>query len=139
MDVRQCRQCRKLFQYRGNPMCPNCLEELDKLFNKVRNYIYDNPSSGMDEICAETGADDATISMWLREGRLILSMDNAALLKCEGCGEPIRSGRFCEICAKSMKDRLESAARAISPKTGSGDKAPDIRPGARMHVDIGKK
>ncbi len=139
MDVRQCRSCRKLFQYIGSPICPSCVDEEERLFKAVRNFIYENPSSSIDEIREETGADSALISRWLREGRLILSAENAALLKCEACGQPIRSGRYCEACTASMKGQLQSAAKTISPRQDTRDKAPESRPGARMHVDFRKK
>ena len=139
MEVRQCRKCRKLYQYNGNPLCIGCVEELDKLFNDVRNYLYDNPHANMDEVCAETGADSATVAAWLREGRLILSMGGANLIKCESCGDPIRSGRFCEKCAKNVKDQLESAAKAISQTNPPEQRSVDVRSGSHMHVDFKRK
>lgn len=139
MDVRQCRNCRKLFQYRGNPLCPVCVNELDKLFETVRNYIYDNPQSTIDEICNETEVTRATITSWLRDGRLILSAENASLLQCESCGEPIRTGRFCEKCSSNVKSQLESAAQSMAPKQEPKEKKQVDRNNPRMHVDFRKK
>lgn len=138
MDVRQCRNCRKLFQYRSSPLCPECVEALDRLFQDVRNYIYDNPRATIEQICEETGADSKLISGWLREGRLILSTENAALLKCESCGTAIRSGRFCEECAGQVKSRLEAAAREIAPPKPVEKKSAG-RGSPKMHVDFRKK
>ncbi len=138
MDFRQCKNCRKLFQYRNSPLCPDCVNELDRLFEAVRNYIYENPRSSTEEICAETGADSQMLYGWLREGRLILGKDSAKLLVCESCGQPISLGRYCDACSSDVRNQLEGAAKSLDamkaqPRPKAGDKD-----GPRMHVDFRK-
>lgn len=140
MDIRQCRNCRKLYQFRGSALCPACVQELDKLFESVRNYIYDNPRATIETICGETGVEDKVLYGWLREGRLILNKDSAKLLQCESCGEPISLGHYCDSCSTAVRSQLEGAARSL-------DKTPSVpvrerhtdRDAPRMHVDIRKK
>ncbi len=113
MDIRQCSRCRSLFQYRGNHMCPECVRQVDELFTKVRNYIYEHPSALMAQIIGETGAEEADINTWLRDGRLILDKNSAALINCEICQKPIVTGRYCDDCAQEMKNTIQSGADMI--------------------------
>ena len=45
MDVRNCKNCGKLFQYVGKPLCPACNKKLEDKFFEVRDYIYENPTA----------------------------------------------------------------------------------------------
>lgn len=140
LNVRQCKRCRKIFQYQGNPVCQSCIIELDKDFDLVRNYMYDNPKSTIDTVCDETGVSRECVTRWLREGRLILSSDSVALLNCEKCGKPIISGKFCPECTQSVKTQFESTARTFAANKPAPKKPPeDDRNGPRMHVGIGKR
>lgn len=121
MDIRQCSRCRSLFQYRGNQMCPECVRQVDELFTKVRNYIYDHPNALMVQIINETGADESEIDMWLREGRLILDRNSTPLIKCELCQKPIVSGHYCDDCAVEMKNTIQSGVEMIG-REKTGDK-----------------
>ena len=116
MDVRTCRRCRKLFQYHGNPNCPDCVHAIDQQFTAVKNYLYDRPGATMDEIVEETGADKANIVRWLREGRLLLAEQGPPLLECEICHVPIRAGRFCDACNVNLRRSLETTMRNMGPQ-----------------------
>ena len=113
MDIRQCRRCRKIFNYISNPNCPNCVRELDEIFYNVRNYLYEHPKSDVAEICEQTDAEEDEVITWLREGRLILTHPENGLLRCETCDKPIASGRYCEACSNEVKKQLESTARKL--------------------------
>ncbi|MDL2288420.1 MerR family transcriptional regulator [Oscillospiraceae bacterium OttesenSCG-928-F05] len=115
MDVRQCKRCNRIFQYRGNRLCPDCVHKMDALFESVRDYLYDHPEATMIEVSQETGASEAEIKGWLREGRLIVST-SSSLLTCELCGETIVSGRFCAACTQKLKGEIETTAEGMRPK-----------------------
>ena len=138
MNVRQCSNCRKLYQYNGSLLCVNCVEELDKLFNDVRNYIEENPNADLDELREKTGTDGAIIVRWLREGRLMMATASG-LIKCDICGQSLRSGRFCEKCATNVKEQLQSVTKTFSNSTTLerkvSDRKSDVR---RMHVNLRK-
>ena len=43
MDVKNCKKCRRLFNYIGGPaICPQCREELEKKFQQAKEFIRDN-------------------------------------------------------------------------------------------------
>ena len=53
MDVRNCKNCGKLFQYVGKPLCPACNKKLEDKFFEVRDYIYENPTANMSQVSEE--------------------------------------------------------------------------------------
>lgn len=141
MDIRQCARCSKLFDFRGNRFCPTCVRELDDIFLKVRQYIYDNPKTNMDDLCDTCGAEEDDVLQWLREGRLILGHADASLLTCESCRKPIHSGRYCEDCANNVIGQLEDTAQIFGQRAASSSRSEFERDkfGPKMHVDLRRK
>ncbi len=103
MDIRQCKRCGKVFQFSGSTLCPKCVREVDKQFDDVRNFLYDNPHSTLETVVEETKVNAQDIKRWLKEGRLILTGDSTAMIQCESCGKPILTGKLCETCAVQAK------------------------------------
>ncbi len=140
MDIKQCARCSKLYDFRGNRNCPLCVRELDEVFLKVRNYIYSNPKAGVEEVCDACEADEDDVYQWLREGRLILSADSAALLTCQACRTPIQSGRYCEACAHAVRGQLEGTAQLLGSQVTAAQPKPSAdskeRGAHRVHLDI---
>ncbi|MDL2273051.1 hypothetical protein LJC34_00640 [Oscillospiraceae bacterium OttesenSCG-928-G22] len=140
-DVKQCRRCNKLYMYRGTPYCPDCVQKLDELFVTVREYLFDNPNASIESVSEATGATALEIENWLREGRLIVS-SGTTLIQCENCGKPISTGRYCDNCAKNVRDALQSGAQAIEGRQGAKDfvkRAPKDTKSKGMHINIEKK
>lgn len=109
MEVRNCRRCKRLFQYiTGRVICPACKEEEEKDFQKVKDYLYDHPKASMAEVAQETEVPVATIRHYLREGRLIVTSDSPMGIECEKCGTSIKTGRFCEKCAYELERDMRS-------------------------------
>lgn len=117
MDVRNCKGCSRLFNYiGGQPLCPECIKALDMKFDEVREYVYDHPRAGMQQVAEETGVTVAQIKRWIREERLAFSDDAQVGLECEGCGKMIRTGRFCEVCkTKHINSFNEITKPKIAP------------------------
>lgn len=117
MNVKSCERCRRLFQYYGGSfMCPDCIQEIDKQFNTVKAYLYDNPGSSLEKLCEETEVERSYVIRWLREGRLVMDERHASLLDCETCGKPIRSGRYCETCSGDLRRTLQGTLNAMNEK-----------------------
>ena len=96
MDVRNCKGCSRLFNYLGGQqLCPDCIKALDVKFDEVREYVYDHPGAGMQQVAEEMDVSVAQIKRWIREERLSFSEESQVGLECEGCGKMIRTGRFC--------------------------------------------
>ena len=102
MDVRNCKNCGKLFQYVGKPLCPACNKKLEDKFFEVRDYIYENPTANMSQVSEEMEVPIQQIKKWVREERLAFSKDSGITISCEKCGKPILTGRFCNECKKKM-------------------------------------
>lgn len=116
MEVRNCRECGKMFNYMsGMPICPNCAKKMDEKFNEVKAYIYDNPGVGIQEVSEAMEVSVNLIKKWVREERLTFAEGSAVGLDCERCGKTILSGRFCEECKRKVTKQLDSAYEKPKP------------------------
>lgn len=112
MDVKNCRKCRRLFNYIGGaPICPSCKEELEAKFQEVKKYIQDHRNATVTEVAEECDVEESQIRQWVREERLMFADGSVAGIACETCGVPITSGRFCDKCKASMINGLAAAGR----------------------------
>ena len=117
MDVRNCKQCNKVFNYIGGvPLCPECVKKAGDKFDDVKRYIYDHPRCSIHEVAEEIGVSVSQIRKWLKEERLAFSEDSDIALNCEKCGKKILTGRFCKLCKDSMSSQFESLYKKETPK-----------------------
>ena len=117
MNIVQCTYCKKPFQSLGSRICPACLEQIDRDFITVRDYIYEHKHSNIDKIAEETEVKKSIIIHLLKEGRLIIdSPDGDGLLVCEMCKKPINTGRMCKECMGKVASTMD--------KNVSGSKKP---------------
>ena len=130
MNIRQCKRCKKIFNYSGNIICPDCIRALDQKFIEVRDYIYDNPDALIETVCEETGAETADIHRWLREGRLMLTNNSIPLLNCKSCGAPIFTGQMCDKCMMDVKTKFQKTAASLKP----AETLKSVQDG-KMHID----
>jgi flagellar operon protein (TIGR03826 family) len=110
VELRNCPVCGNLFVYSFKNMCPDCIKKDEDDFKKVRGYIYKNPNATIEEISEKTEIDTKKVLEFLRDGRLVLKHSNN-LLTCEICKQPILTGKYCDRCAKTVKTKLETAAK----------------------------
>ena len=126
MDVRNCRNCGRMFNYiGGRAICPICKDTLEKDYERVRDYIRENPRANMQEIADQCEVTIRQINEWVREERLEFSKDSQIMLMCESCGEPVRTGRFCEKCKNNMANNLTSAFKKPEKPKPEPKKAPE--------------
>lgn len=132
MEVKNCRRCRKLFNYTSGPqICPVCHEELEKKFVEVKEYIREHADANVNTVAKECGVDKNQIGQWIREERLIFAEGAGVDLTCEKCGASINTGRFCEKCKGEMANGLmNSIARQSAPAAKPEKKSAG---GPRMH------
>ncbi len=110
MDVRNCRNCGRLFNYlQGPQICPECVDALEKKFIEVRDYVWDNKNASIEEISEKNEVSVQQIKQWIREERLVFSEDSAFGIECENCGKMIKGGRFCDQCKAEMSNNLSTA------------------------------
>jgi len=117
MDVRSCKQCGKIFNYIGGaPICPECAKAAEDKFDDVKQYIYDHPKCGMQEVAKEMEVSVAQIRKWLKEERLAFSEDSEIALNCEKCGKKILTGRYCKGCKDTMTNQFSSLYKKEEPQ-----------------------
>lgn len=108
LNLRTCMRCRGLFVYSGigHAICPRCREAEAREFSWVKNYVYANPGATMIEVEEATGVPIHQITEYLKAGRLEIPNNSPIFIKCEKCGQDIRSGRFCSECAHKLSAKL---------------------------------
>jgi len=109
MNIIQCQFCKKPFQSLGRRICPDCLEQIDKDFLIVRDYIYENKRADIDTVSEKTEVSKQIILHLLREGRLTLGDDGegGGVLFCEACRKPITSGKLCKDCKDKVSNTMQ--------------------------------
>lgn len=115
MEVRNCRNCGRLFNYIGGAykhMCPACIDLLEEKFQEVKKYVEENPGATMNEISENLEVSTKQIEKWVREERLCFSNDSPIGLECEKCGKMIKTGRFCDICRNDMQNLMNDLYKA---------------------------
>lgn len=130
MNVKNCRKCKRIFNYVMGPvLCPKCREEEEEKFQEVKKYVIENPGSGIQDVSEACDVSVNLIRQWLREERLVLSDESPIGINCEHCGRMIKSGRFCPECKGKMTNELQSVMGGAAPV-----KTPvkENRDGARM-------
>lgn len=109
MSLRNCAKCGKMFNYITGPaICDNCKKALEDSFQKVKQYIVDNPSASLKQIAEDNEVTTKQIQQWIREERLMFSENSPLQLLCEKCGSRILTGRFCSKCKDKMANNLNN-------------------------------
>ena len=81
----------------------------------MKEFLRQNPDSSISQTATENEVSVKQIKQWIREERLVISNGMAEGIVCESCGKPIRTGRFCESCKKTMVQDLSSAFEKPKP------------------------
>lgn len=129
MDVRNCKGCGKLFNYMsGPPLCASCAAAMDLKFEEVKEYVYDHPRVGIQEVSEVMEVSVNQIKQWIREERLAFAEDSMIGLECESCGVTIKTGRLCKAC----KDRLAKGFTDLYPSEKPVQRQKDPRENPKM-------
>ena len=116
MNLRNCSRCGKMFNYvAGPPICEPCKKAAEEDFQKVKQYIAENPHASLKQISEDNEVTTKQIQQWIREERLMFSKDSPIQLLCENCGEPITTGRFCAKCKTNMANTLNNSFQRPKP------------------------
>lgn len=120
-DVRNCRKCGRIYNYLGGPpICPVCKQAEEEDFQKVKEYLYDNPGATITQVSTELDIGIEKIKRFLKEGRLEITGDDGnMILECENCGKSIKSGRFCDACERDLTAGFRNAAGQIKSELNS--------------------
>lgn len=135
MDIRNCRNCGRVFNYIGGvSLCESCKEAVEKKFRQVREYIENNKHASIPQIAEDNEVTVQQINQWIREERLMFAEDSPIGIGCEKCGKMIRTGRFCEACKNEMAHSIKKAYSKppVSVKEKEEIKKPETRDKAKM-------
>ena len=140
-DVRNCKRCKKIFNYMGGlPICSNCRKQDEEDFQAVKEYLYKNPGANLTQVSTDLEISVQQIRMYLKEGRLEIMGDGSNLvLECESCGKSIRSGRYCDECSKNMANGLKEASGKMSQALLNEEKDKKMSGGMKYLNKGGKK
>lgn len=108
MDVRNCKNCGKMFNYIGKPICPTCEKMVEDKFQQVKQYVKEHKEASITEVAEENEVSVNQIKRWVRQERLAFSDESMVGLECENCGTMIKTGRFCESCKQKLQNNLSS-------------------------------
>lgn len=107
MEVKSCRNCKRLFNYITGPrLCSSCKESLEKKFSEVKKYIEEHKNATVNMVSEEMEVSVQQINQWIREERLSFSEDSQVRLQCEKCATKILTGRYCDNCKAALTREL---------------------------------
>lgn len=123
MEVKVCKNCKKLFNYIYGPeLCQNCIplvakdekeqlnigrntalnpmaREDEEKYEQVKDYILLHPKATVMQIADDNKISPTKLFEWIRDDRLEFSDDSKfAWFECAICGTKIKSGRLCNKC-----------------------------------------
>jgi flagellar operon protein (TIGR03826 family) len=124
-NIKRCAKCGAYFnknKWIETDLCPECFKKDNELFDKVRDYLNENPDSTGLQICEALDIPEKQIRKWLKEERLILKDPGKGFLVCERCGNPIKTGRFCDECKGKLTKDLGAIYAKKEPERKESEK-----------------
>ena len=120
---RTCVKCGKAepeYKGVGEYKCRECGFIMYDDYGTVRNYLEAHRGASPSVVSKETGVSMETIRHLLRDEKIEIISDSGAFLSCEVCRSPIKSGRYCALCAKKIEqiEKEEKAAQRRSDRKG---------------------
>lgn len=115
MEVKVCARCKKMYQYIAGPnVCPRCKQIEEEQFQKVKDYLRENPGATMNTVSDETKVSVKLIQNFLKQGRLEVVPGSPMMLTCERCGESIITGKYCNKCKAELVGELSAIAHDMT-------------------------
>jgi len=106
MAAANCSRCGRLFNKISGSVCPACDKKNEEIFQKLREYIHENPTCNISELSESTGVTVKRILQYIREGRIEMSKGMHGEVTCSKCGLPISIGNYCEKCMLDIAQDL---------------------------------
>ncbi|MEG1848311.1 MAG: flagellar protein [Lachnospiraceae bacterium] len=128
-----CSKCGGLMIFAGvgEYHCEECKHVDYDDYGKVRLYIESHRGATAAQIEEAIGVEQKAIRQMIRESRLEISAESRSFLKCDICGQPVRSGRYCPKCEAQYHKELEEEERERRAKL--------LGKGIGMDKEIGEK
>jgi len=110
MNLDNCPRCGRLFAKGYRDVCPNCVKDIDREYDKCAAYLKENRRCNIHELSEATEVSIRQISRFIREGRISIAHHPNMLYPCDKCGEPIREHTMCLNCRTKLAREVEAAA-----------------------------
>ena len=136
MAIINCPKCGKLFSDESGEICSICRKDDLDVFERVRDYIKENPDRSIVEVSHATEVSRKKIVRYIREGRIEISRGMLDDVRCESCNRPITTGRYCPECSVKLSSNLKGAIADYGPKPEENKKPEPMA--AKMHLRRGK-
>ena len=105
MGLTNCQICGKAFLCTGGrPICPECRDSEEKDFEKVRDFVKDNPKVSIEVVVEGTGVSSEKIRRYLNEGLLEQANLTEKNQTCQLCHKSITAGNYCIDCMSRLKN-----------------------------------
>lgn len=105
MASRECARCHRLYEKIAfEEVCRICFPIEENEFRIIKEYLFLHPGASSSEVMKELNISLKSLKRYLKQDRLEIIGDNKGFIRCELCGKPLNSGRFCEICYRDRKD-----------------------------------
>ena len=117
MDLKKCINCGDLFAAaKGQKICPNCLAEEENKFQRVKDYLWDNPGATISQVSEATDVGEAIIKKFVREGRLKEVQGSNMTVECQRCGKEISEGKYCDECSTEIANGIQKTKQKKKSK-----------------------
>lgn len=123
MPIANCKRCGRIYNRVRRDICPNCIEEEDQLYLKVREFLRENRDASLEEVVKATEIPMQTLIQMIQDGRIMLRDNPNMAYPCERCGSLTQSGRYCMKCTKEIANSLSQAGTQMRDKLIADKKA----------------
>ncbi|MCL6444483.1 MAG: hypothetical protein K6T83_13705 [Alicyclobacillus sp.] len=94
-------------------ICPSCVKESEEAFKKVSEYLKEHRGATLADILAAVDVDHDLLEEMIRSGRLMFADGQDVAVECKRCGQPVRSGDYCEACKAELLQGLSSERQIV--------------------------
>jgi predicted amidophosphoribosyltransferase len=111
-----CPRCGKVFVRIREPICEACIKEEEAIFERVRDFVKENPNMTVKEVSEECDVTVKRIMGYIRDGKIDASGGMRDDVTCSKCGKPIIGGRMCEKCVLETNFQISDMKNAAAIK-----------------------
>lgn len=102
-----------MFSKVAKDICPECIKEREEVFERIRDYLRENPRSSVPEVVEALDCLTEDVVALIQEGSLILQDFPNFNTTCERCGQPTQEGRYCNKCKTELAGKLAQATNVL--------------------------
>lgn len=110
MALRNCDECRQVFDsFGGARRCRTCLEESERQWKLVRDYVKTNPGVPLQQVVKATEVPERRIREFITCGLLEPASMSGTGYACRRCSNLISSGDYCATCLSQLKHQVKGS------------------------------